>query len=134
MASTKLTSEQAFQLSQAYSQLREAVGNYRLDNWNQLTPAQRQKLEDYEWTLATNASDFLQKSVVLLLTAPETQQAVNNIVATTKDLVEAVKTLQGINKIFGVLTAAFTLGGAIISGNPIAIAQAIEGAIKAIKA
>ena len=133
MPSTELSSAQAFEISQSYSQLRDAVGNYRLDNWKILSTEQRQKLEDYEWTLATFASDFLQKSVSLLLNAPQTQKAVGNISATTKELTNAVKTLKDINKILGIAAAAFTLGGAVISGNPQAILDAVAGAVTAVK-
>lgn len=132
MPSTQLTSEQAFQLAQAYQELAAALTKYRFDNWNSMIPEDRQRLEDYEWTLTTYSSDFNQKSVILLLTAPKTQEAVVNIVTTTKNLTQAVKTLQGINKILTIATAAFTLGGAIISGNPSAIGNAIAGAISAV--
>ncbi len=134
MPSTELTSEQAFQISQAYYELAVKIGNYRYAKWDDMTPEERQKLGSYENSLLRQSSDFNQKSVVLLLTAPKTQIAVKNITETTKELTKAVKTLKSINKILGIAAAAFTLGGAIISGNPKAILDAIDEAITAINA
>ena len=89
----KLSSDQAFQLANQFHDLSVAVGNERFDQWDELTPAQRKRLEDLQWTLMNYSSDF-------------TAQAINFV----------VDDLQGtLAKITG--ADATVLGAAIMSGN-----------------
>lgn len=131
MAKTKLNSLQAYEIAHGFYLLAVAVGTYRFDNWSQLTPSQRKNLEDFEWTLSNYSSDFNHKSISLLVNSAETQTAVASITETTEGMKKAIKKLTKINKVIAIATAAFTLGGAIISGNPKAIADAIVGAVAA---
>jgi hypothetical protein len=133
MASTPLTSQQAYEIARGFHLMAVAVGTYRFSNWGSLTPDERKELEDYEWTLSNYSSDFNYKSITLLLDSQETQTAVVNITDTTKEMENAIDKLATVGKVIAIATAAFTLGGAIISGNPQAIGNAIAGAVSAVK-
>lgn len=131
MPNTKLNSQQAFEIAQGFHNLAILAGKYRFDNWNQMTPNQRKSLEDFEYTLSNYSSDFNYQSIVLLVKSSEVQSAVSQITKTTKIMERAISNLKTINDVLGVLATAFTLGGAIISGNPVAIAKAIGDALTA---
>lgn len=132
MPTTKLTAEQAFAIADQYHELTVNLGRYRIANRNDLTRQQQTNLFDYEWTFTNASQDFTFKGVSLLLSSAEVGEAVESIVRTTESLNNSVRTLNDIRKILKVAAAGATLAGAIISGHPIAIAQAVSDAASAV--
>lgn len=129
MAQTELTQAQAQQLADEYLELAKAIRKYRDENFNTLSEEERKRLRNFINQMLNEATDFTQRSIVLLLSSAETKEAVGNIVKTTKNLKAAIKTLEGINKILKVAAAAIDLAIAVASGNPVSIVKAIEEAI-----
>ena len=133
MEQTKLDSQQAFEIAKNFHVLAVTIGNYRFDNWNQLSPAQRKSLEDFEWTLSNYSSDFNYKSISLLANSKETKTAIANIKDATQKMKNAITNLTKVGEVIGIATAAFTLGGAIISGDFQAIAKAVAGVVTTVQ-
>ena len=132
MPTTELTRTQMNQLRDAYLDLSSNLGQYRIQNMGDLSISEINRLKDFEHTFSNISQNFNLQSVKLLLGSNDVAQAVTNINDTTKDLNEAVKKLKGIKKLIGIATAAVTLAGAVISGNPQAIGQSIAGVVVAI--
>ncbi|MBM3486334.1 MAG: hypothetical protein FJX67_06830 [Alphaproteobacteria bacterium] len=77
----KITAEQAFELSREFRLLSIAIGDYRFANCDALKPAERQKLEDQEWSLLNASSDMRTQAVGLLL--DETEIGIKGLSETT---------------------------------------------------
>lgn len=117
----KLTADQLFALSKRLRELSMAIGDYRFSSWNDLTEKQRGKLESAEWSLLNASSDVITYAVGLEL--DETQWAFDKLQGLIKDAQRTLKTLAQVRKAINIATAAVGLAGAIISKNPVAIAQ-----------
>jgi hypothetical protein len=127
----KLTSDQAFALAQSYHDLSVELGNYRFRVHHELTPAQRRRLQDLQFDLLNTSTQFNALSISLAL--DDLQQTLDDIGAATDRMNKAIKKLKDIQKVIAIATAAVTLGGAIISMNPGAIADALGGVVTAVK-
>lgn len=132
MDTTTLNAEQAFEIAKKYYELAVEVGNYRFQHWNDLNEGERRELEDAEWTLSNYSSDFNYRSIVLLVNAAETKKAVAGIKSSTEKMTAAIASLNNIRKVIKIVTAAVTLGAAIITGHPLAIGEAILGVAAAV--
>jgi hypothetical protein len=62
-----ITSEQARELAQQFRELSVQLGNYRFDNWGDMTAARRRQIESVEWTLLNYSSDFIDTAVGITL-------------------------------------------------------------------
>jgi hypothetical protein len=118
----KLSADQAFELANEFHNLAVSVGNYRFDNWDDLTPTQRKRLEDLQWTLMNYSSDFIAQGISL--TVDNLQGALNKLVNATSEANDAIKKIKVVNKVVAIATAATILGASIMSGNA-------DGALKA---
>lgn len=124
-----LTADQAYQLATWYNSLARAIGDYRFDNWNKLSEEERTKLENKEYSVRNASTDFVE--LALRLTLTDLAGTLKRIKQATDQMKSAIKHLQNVGKAIKIATAAVTLGGAIVSMNPSAIAEAIGGAISA---
>lgn len=113
--SKKLSPEQTFELSKAFHKLSVVLGEYRFENWNQLTGAQRNDLENMEWTLLNTASDLNAKSVVMSVNLLD--EHVKTLTTSTTAMKNVVKKIQGIKHAIRIGAKAVALGGAIASRN-----------------
>ena len=125
----KITSNEAFELSKGFRKLSVELGDYRFDQWNNLTPSQRQKIENDEWTLLNASSDMITMAVGLVL--DETVVRFNELKKSTLEAKKAVKKLKEIKKIIKITTAAVQLAGAIVSKDLGAIAKRTKGLFEA---
>jgi len=119
---TKLSADQAFELAREFHNLAVSVGNYRFDNWDNLTANQRKRLEDLQWTLMNYSSDFIAQGISL--TVDNLQGALNKLVNATSEANDAIKNIKVVNKVVAIATSATILGASIMSGNA-------DGALKA---
>jgi len=127
----KLTSDQAFVLAQAFHDLSVEIGNFRFRVHQDLTPAQRQRLQDQQFDVLNTSSQLNALSISLAL--DDLQETLDDISAATTRMNKAIKKLKDIQKVIAIATAAVTLGGAIISMNPGAITAALGGVATAVK-
>jgi hypothetical protein len=118
----KTTKDDALNLSKKFRELSVALGNYRFDNWGNLTASQRQQLEDQEWTLLNHASDLTTLAVGIAL--DETQASLSNINGSITKAKKAVKKLDTVRKIIKVAESGVRLAAAIVTKDPKAIAKA----------
>ena len=118
----KTTKEDALELSKKFREFSIALGNYRFENWGELTPGQRQQLENQEWTLLNHASDLTTLAVGIAL--DQTQTSVSKINASIAKAKNSVKKLDTIRKIINLAESGIRLAAAIVTKDPIAIAKA----------
>ncbi len=126
----KLTSDQAFALSRAFHGISVEIGNYRFSNFDNLTPAQRRRLEDLQFDVLNDSTKFNALSISGVL--DDMQGALDRIHQTTERMNDAIKRLNDANRVIKIATAAVTLGAAIVSANPAAIVTAVTGAIESV--
>ena len=124
-----ISKEQARELGRAFLDVAHALGNYRFDNWNDLKAADRKRIEDEQWDLLTYSSSLTTKAVGVVL-----DNLKGDLAAIAAGAVQATKVIGTIHdvKVALKIAAAFvTLGGAIVSGNAVAIATAAAAAVAA---
>jgi len=126
----QLTSDQAFALAQQFHDLAVAIGNFRFANFDDLSSAQRKRLEDLQFDVLNDSTKFNAISIDLSLN--ELQSTLADINASTDRMKDAITNLKNIGKVINIATAAVTLGAAIVSMNPGAIASAVSGTVKAL--
>ena len=128
MADT-LTADQANELALWFSDLADAIGDYRTLNWNNLSEGQRQELGTAEDDLRNASTDLVE--LALRLRLEELNSTLARIKGATDQMKSAIKHLQNVQRAIRIATAAVTLAGAIVSMDPAAIAEGISGAISA---
>lgn len=116
----KLSSDHAFELARQFRAMSQALGDYRLDQWKSLSPAQRQQLEDAEWSLLSSASDIRTRAVGLVL--DESVLSFTGLKDATAKARKAVEKLAKIRKAIKIAIAAIGLAAAVIARDPGAIA------------
>jgi hypothetical protein len=129
MPTQKLTADDALALAGRFHDLAVAAGNYRFDNWEKLTTAQRKSLEDAQWSLLNASSDMITRAVGIILDGSET--SLKQIQAATGEAEKTLKTLKNIKKAIRVATAAVGLAAAIASKDPGAIAKNAKSLVEA---
>jgi hypothetical protein len=117
----KLASDDAFELAKQFRAMSQALGDYRLDQWAQLSPAQRQLLEDAEWSLLSNASDIRTRAVGLVL--DESAISFAALQVSTSKARKAVQKLAKAQKVIKIAIAAVGLAAAVMARDPGAIAS-----------
>lgn len=125
----KLTVDEARDLARLYYELATALGEFRFDNWDSMSQAQRTELESLEWSLLTQSSDMTTRAIDLA--TDDMRASLKEISRATKNLTRAVKRVSAVKNALNIATKALTLGSAIFTGNAIAIAKAASSAIAA---
>ena len=123
-----LSSDQAFQLAKQFSDIARELTEYRMSNFAELTPDQRNQLEGLEFSIRNFSSDFVALSIKLEL--DDLDGALRDIKGATDKMKNAIGNLEKVNKILKVATTVVTIGAAIVSGNPAAIASAVGAAFE----
>lgn len=123
----KLTSVQANALANDFLGLAQAIGDFRYDNWNELTKPQNQQLSSLQWSILNDGEDILALSTTLVMDDVQTSlDKINNI---TLEIRSTIQQLKDIQKAINVAAAIVTLGGAVISKDPSSISTALQGMI-----
>lgn len=120
----KLTADQARDLAKTYFDLAKSLGEYRFDNFDELSPAKRKKIEEFERELLDSSTKFTAKAITISL--DELTPVLERIGDVTKKMQKSINHLQKIDKVLKIAGSAVQLAGAIISGNPEAIFKAAE--------
>ncbi len=119
--------EQSRTIARLYAELAATLSEYRFGHWTELTKQQRAELESHEWTLLTYSSNMTTHAV--RLSVANVADAVTDITRATKLLAAAGRRIADVKRGLALASAAVTLGGAIASGNAIAIAAAVSSAL-----
>ena len=128
----KLTAAQALELARWFRQIANALGDYRLNNWNALTQAQRQRIDNAEWSLINYSSDLTTEAVGTIL--DDAEGSLERIQEATNKANKIIQKIQDVKKAIGIATAFVGLGAAIITGNTSAITTALKDLFNAINA
>lgn len=120
----QLTAEQVNALANDFLAVAQAIGDYRYQHFYTLTSEQQQKMRDLHWTLLNYADDLYTQSAVLVMN--NVQASLEKIDAVTGEIKKSYQKLKNIQKAIDVATAAATLGAALMSKSPQAVAQALE--------
>lgn len=121
----QLTAKQIKELGDAFLAFAQGVGNYRMANADKLTPSQHQKIRDFHWTLLNHADDLYTTSAILVMN--EVKDSLEKIRNITIGINKTYQALKSVQKALDVAAAGVTLGAALFSKNPQAIADAIQG-------
>jgi hypothetical protein len=127
-----ITKEQARDLARGFYELSHTLGQYRFANWDALGADQRKSLQDLEWSLENMSSDMTTHAVDIVLDDIDNQ--VQAIGAATDKAKTVVADIHTVGNVLTLATKALALGGALISHDPSAIANATGGLVAAIKA
>jgi len=125
----QLTAQQARELADRFLHLATQLADYCAINSDKLTDAERVKIQSQASSLLRQSSDMTAVAIGKTLegladTLQKTSQA-------TDQMQRAIARLDQPNKVLGIAAAAVKLGAAILTFNPVAIAGAIKGALKA---
>jgi hypothetical protein len=123
----KLTSAQANALANDFLGLAQAIGNFRYDNWNEMSKTQNQQLGKMQWSILNYGEDILALSTALAM--DDVQASLNKINDTTLEIMSTIQQLKNIQKVINVAGAIITFGGAVISKDPSAIKTGLQGVI-----
>jgi hypothetical protein len=127
---TKISADQARELARAFREVSVQLGNYRFNNWNSLTPKQRQELEDLEWALLNYSSDLI--TLAVGLTLDDSKASLDRIQKATTQAKEAIETIKNIKKAIIIAGAVIKLGAAIVTKNPGMIGSAVDDIFSAL--
>jgi hypothetical protein len=120
----QLTAEQVNALANDFLAVAQAIGDYRYQHFYTLTSEQQQKIRDLHWTILNYADDLYTQSAVLVMN--NVQASLEKIDAVTGEIKKSYQKLKNIQKAIDVATAAATLGAALMSKSPQAVAKALE--------
>ena len=118
-----LTAEQVNQLATHFLEMAQEVGHYRQQQYDKLTVTERTELKDRESKILDYSNELYTLSATLVMN--DVQTALANINQVTAGIKTTYKTLQNVQKAIDVAASVVTLGAAIVSQNPQAIAQSI---------
>src|SRR5467141_389236 len=104
-----LNSDQAFRLAQLFHDLAAALGDYRFNNWDELTPAQRKQLEDFQFDVLNDSTKF--NALSISIEVEDLQPTLERIDDATKRMKQAIENIKEVGRIIDIATAAVTLGG-----------------------
>jgi len=127
----QLTSEEARDLSQRFRGLSVTLGDLRFSHWDELSPVQRESMENLEWSLLNASSDMITSAVGLDL--DETEVSFQQLQESAAGAGRALQSLKTVQTVLNIATAAVGLAGAIVSRNPGAIAKSVAGVYTAVK-
>ena len=119
----KLKAKQAHQLANNFLAIAQALGNYRYENFDTLSRSNNRKLKDLHWSILQTADDLYTLSATLVM--DDVEDSLSKIEKITNNLQRTFKKITSVQKAIDYATQAVTLGGAILSKNPVAIKDAI---------
>jgi hypothetical protein len=118
-----INAEEARDLARSFREFSKSLGDYRFDNWDSLTKAERQEIENMEWTSLNYSSDFTTTAVGLTL--DNVDVSVGKLVKATNKARQVVAKIEATKRVIAIGSAALQLAAAIASGGLGAIAEKI---------
>jgi len=111
----ELSSDQAYQLASQFHEMSVAVGDYRFGHWDELSAAQRKRLEDLQWTLMNYSSDFTAQAISLVV--DDLQGTLSKIRGAILQANKVINNIEVVSRVLVIAASAAVLGAAIMSGN-----------------
>jgi len=109
--SNELSPDEVYELSKSFHDLSVTLGNFRYDNWNNLTPVQRNDLEAKQWTLFNTSSDLNAQSVILKIKLLDSDiQILKNC---TDAMKESADKINSVKQAIVIATKAVAFGGSL---------------------
>ena len=128
----QLTSQQVNELANYFLTMAQAIGDYRVNNFDALSKEENQKTADLFDSILKYADDLFTLSAILVM--EDVHTSLSSIGDITNKMKSTFKTLQDIQKVINIAASVVTLGEAIVKKNPQAIADAIGGLAGTLKA
>ena len=127
---SKITAAQALQLAKDYNESANAIGDFRLKNWDKLSAEDRLVLGNTGRTLLDHSQDLITYAVGKIL--DDTQASLDDIRKATAGANQTIKTINDIKKVISIGAALVSLAAAIYTENPSGIADAVESVVSAV--
>jgi hypothetical protein len=127
---SKITAAQALQLAKDYNESADAIGDFRLENWDKLSAEDRLVLGNTGRTLLDHSQDLVTYAVGKIL--DNTQASLDDIRKATADANQTIKTINDIKKVISIGAALVSLAVAIYTENPSGIAGAVKSVVSAV--
>src|SRR5258707_11645514 len=124
-----LTTAQAQGLAQEFHDMAVAIGAFRLAQVNILTDAQQFQLQNLQLHCVQFSNSFI--TLGLFAQQSNLTATLQTIKQQTAVAQQAISTINTIDKVLQIATAAAVLGASIASMNPSAVASGIQGLITA---
>jgi hypothetical protein len=128
---SKLTQDQARGLAENFFEISKAIGDYRFAHFDDLTPDQRNTLHSLRQRLSDQSNHFTAAAIEITLN--DLRPTLDRINQVTSQVNEAITALNDIRRVITIATNVVDLGAAIASGNPGAIASAIQDTLQAVQ-
>lgn len=123
----ELTADQARKLARSYFDLAQALGEYRFDQFDALTPTKRKKMEAFERTLLDSSTAFT--SLAMSISLADLEPVLTRIDEVTATLKDNINQLQKVDRVLNIAGSAVQLASAILTGNPTTIFKAADDAV-----
>ena len=124
-----ISKDQARELGRAFLDMAHALGTYRFDSWNDMTAADRKRVEDEEWDLLTCSSSLTTTAAGVVL--DDLRGDLATIADGAARATKVIGTIQNVKAILKLAAAFVALGGAIVSGSAVAITSTAAAAAAA---
>jgi len=126
-----LTAEQASKLAHDFLVYSQAVGDYRISNWNKLNTAENHSLSSMQWSILNTSEDLYALSTDLVI--DEVEPVLKTLGHLCDQMKQTLKVLSSVQKAIKIATAIVTLGAALVSKNPAGFKKALEFALTLVK-
>jgi hypothetical protein len=120
----KLTSDQVFQLARSFNVFARELDEYRFNEWDNLTAAQRQTIEDNARLIRNFSSNFNGLSLKMELNA--LQGTLDKITKASAGMQKTLKRLATLAKVLNVAAMIIALGTAVVTANVPGILTGID--------
>ena len=127
----ELTQDQARTLADGFFAASRSVGDFRLDHFTEIPDAEQVQLRSLQNALRQQSIDLTADAI--RITLEDLKPTLDRIGEVTKQVNEAVEKLTQVRQVIGIATSFVSLGGAILTGNPVAIAAALGNTVTAVK-
>ena len=125
----KLTKNQLTQLGDSYLRYAQAIGNYRINNYERMSKIMRTRSREYYNNLNDYSNSFYVASTNYIIDEAET--SLENMKEIAQGLDKAIAKVEKVHTVVKTIGAAVQLGAAIISKQPTVIAASLKHFVKA---
>jgi septal ring factor EnvC (AmiA/AmiB activator) len=132
MAMPELTEDQVRTLADGFFAASQAVGEFRLAHFTENTMEEQAQLRTLQNALRQQSIELTADAI--RETLERLKPTLEHIGAVTKQVNEAVAKLKEVRQVITIATSFVNLGGAIVTGNPAAIAAALGSTVSAVEA